>query len=195
MFRYVSCDLETLGLNPDTCDMIEVGAVIDDLSNPLPLERLPVFHCYVKRESYRGEPFAMSMHSKILRRIATMEEGYTYLYPGQVCQALAGWLVRCGVAENKYPVRFNVAGKNFGTFDLRFLRRLPKFEEFLRPRHRIFDPASRLFDPAVDSELPGMELCMERLGIEPNVTHEAVADALDIVRIIRRIYGVEPKTE
>ncbi len=31
--RYVSIDIETLGLDPTCCDIVEFGAVIDDLES------------------------------------------------------------------------------------------------------------------------------------------------------------------
>ena len=89
--KYVSIDLETTGLDPETCDIIEIGAVIDDLEARgeqgearLPIKDLPKFHAYVVKESYQGEPYALSMHPKIFKRIATKEDGYLYLQPEEV---------------------------------------------------------------------------------------------------------------
>ncbi len=79
---YVSIDIETTGLNPENCQVLEIGAVIDDGTTPI--EDCPTFHCYVDHGLILGEPFAVSMHSTILRRIATREQGYTYLQPWEV---------------------------------------------------------------------------------------------------------------
>jgi oligoribonuclease (3'-5' exoribonuclease) len=54
----VFIDIETTGLNPDPCDIIEIGAVIDDWLEPLELQ--PLFHCYIKQQQYKGEPYALS---------------------------------------------------------------------------------------------------------------------------------------
>ena len=67
MFPYVSIDIETSGIDPKTCEIIEFAAVLDDLScaHPPSVDRLPSFHCYLAKDSYTGEPYALSMHSTI----------------------------------------------------------------------------------------------------------------------------------
>ena len=54
--RYVSIDLETTGLDAINNDIIEFGAVLDDLADMKPLEELPRFHAYICKEEYRGQP-------------------------------------------------------------------------------------------------------------------------------------------
>lgn len=56
--RFVSIDLETTGFDEKQCQIVEVGAVIDDWLSPL--REPPEFHCYVKREIYKGQPYALS---------------------------------------------------------------------------------------------------------------------------------------
>ena len=51
--KYVSIDIETTGLHEDECDIIEFGAVIDDLRVMAPISKLPVFHCYFIKEFYK----------------------------------------------------------------------------------------------------------------------------------------------
>ena len=67
--RYVSIDIETTGLNPETCQIIEFGAVIDNDTN----DEFPTFHRYIKHHSYQGEPRALSMHARIFRALADGE--------------------------------------------------------------------------------------------------------------------------
>jgi len=43
--KYVSLDIETTGLNPENCQVLEIGAVIDDGTTPI--EDCPTFQCYV----------------------------------------------------------------------------------------------------------------------------------------------------
>jgi len=53
--KYVSIDIEATGLDHTYCQMIEFGAVLDDLRHQRPLDELPQFHCYVLRDKYVGE--------------------------------------------------------------------------------------------------------------------------------------------
>ena len=64
--HYLSIDIETLGLNPDTCDVIEIAAIYD---NGLPLDKLPTFHCFVDQPVYSGEIYAMAMHSALFQEM------------------------------------------------------------------------------------------------------------------------------
>jgi len=118
--QYVSIDIETLGLEPDTCDVIEFGAVLDDLARP-PHSGMPTFHCYITKDQdiYQGQPYAMSMHSEKLRRIANREKGFTYLPGDMLDEVFSDWLEGEGVNGTVVA-----AGKNFQGFDMRFLRRL-----------------------------------------------------------------------
>ena len=93
--KYVSIDIETTGLNPENCQVLEIGAVIDDGTTPI--EDCPTFHCYVDHGLILGEPFAVSMHPTILRRIATHEEGYTYLQPWEVATCFRDFLKEHGL--------------------------------------------------------------------------------------------------
>ena len=46
---YVSIDIETTGLDPETCQTLEIGAVFDNWT--LPIRELPTFHCYVVHQA------------------------------------------------------------------------------------------------------------------------------------------------
>ena len=65
MRPYVSIDIETTGLDWRTCQIIEIGAVIDDFKTAI--VDLPTFRCYVDQGLFYGEPFALSMHAEIFR--------------------------------------------------------------------------------------------------------------------------------
>lgn len=184
--KYVSIDLETLGLNPQTCDTIEFGAVIDDLKVQAPLEELPRFHCYIEKENYHGEPFAMAMHSKILKRIAIREEGWNYLPPDHLGCVFLDFLSEHGLGSDK----ITVAGKNFAAFDWNFLKEVPSFFNNVSFHHRVFDIGPLYFDPMHDDTIPNLKTCMERAGIEGEVQHTAVEDCIDVIKCIRSKYPI-----
>lgn len=130
------------------------------------------------------------MHPIIFRRIATEEKGYRYLYPKYVGPAFRTWvelnhacLYRDPEVDLSYD-RFNVAGKNFASFDDRFLRKLPEFGKFFRYRHRVIDPTILFWDPLMDDKLPDTKLCMERAGLAGEVAHNALDDAKIVVKLI-----------
>jgi oligoribonuclease (3'-5' exoribonuclease) len=187
MSRFVAIDLETTGLDAEKCQIIEIGAVIDDWLTPLELK--PTFHCYVKRAMYTVQPHAAGMHETIWKRIATEEEGYLYLYPGDAAKALGNWMEQNGayVIDPENPereARATVVGKNFASFDDRFLRRLPRFDEHVKYHHRILDPGSLFWNPLIDVKLPGQSECLRRAGLPDTVTHNALGDAQQVVHLV-----------
>ncbi len=181
---YVSIDIETTGLNPENCQILEIGAVIDDGTTPI--EDCPTFHCYVEHGLILGEPFAVSMHATILRRIATRGEGYTYLSVWDVATRFRDFLKENGIdPENEKII---VAGKNYASFDARFLSKLTGWNKHIKTHHRILDPAAMYWQPETDGvELPDTKTCMKRAGIDGEVAHTAVEDAQVVVRLIRHV--------
>jgi len=192
--KYISIDLETVGLDPENNDIIEFGAVLDDLNEPKPLKELPKFHAYICKNEYRGQPYALSMHATILRRIATREEGYTYLYPNTLGKAFLTFLLKNGYkCEEKKGKKIprtviNVGGKNFGTFDLQFLKNQTNFLSSVKIRSRILDPGILCLNKT-DTVLPALSECLKRIGIDKEVAHNTIDDALDVIMIIRDRLG------
>ena len=192
--RYASIDIETLGLDADTCDVIEFGAVLDNLEDQKPLADLPTFHAYILPYGaedeqvgiYRGEPYAMSMHATILRRIAKRDAGYQYLRPHELGSAFREFLTQHDYGEFlvKGNPKLAVAGKNFASFDRLFLDRMGFFEQ-VPVAHRCFDPGS-LYARKDDEKLPNTETCCQRAHItDHQERHDAVYDALTVVKLIR----------
>lgn len=188
---YVSIDIETTGLNPQIHDIVEFGAVIDNLADPQPLEKLPTFHAMFQKDNYFGNAYCMALHKRIWDAlVAGAGEGVRVMEIEDLMPAFSNFLSKNGVPYNEKKKRYdvNVAGKNFASFDWQFLKaKIPAdkwYEVYFR--HRILDPSALYFDPKVDTELPGMELCLERAGIKEEVSHNAVEDALQVVKLIRK---------
>lgn len=192
--RYVSIDIETTGLNPSNCDIIEFAAVVDDLSVQNPIEKLPTFQTYVLRDSYRGDPYALAMHSEIFKKIAKWKEGkINVCEPKNLLNTFITFLTTLGGYETT-PVKINVAGKNFANFDNKFLSLLPDYYK-VKINHRIIDPAILYFEPFTDKELPNTETCLKRAGLEATVTHTALEDALLVVKLLRHKFKLPSKIE
>lgn len=196
--KYVSIDLETTGLDPSTCDILEFAAVVDDTLKPeVPVDQLPSFRALVVAKSYRGEPYALAMHPELFREIASADKLLPYnaerafvrshswaLAPGDLFTLFEQWAVEVGVLGPERKGKILVAGKNFAGFDLRFLRENNGVMWDRTFSHRVLDPAM-LFTLAEDDKPPSLELCLERAGFTKTVSHRALDDARDVVRCIR----------
>lgn len=187
--RYVSIDLETTGLDPTTCQIVEFGAVIEDLGNLKPVESLPTFHAYVLSDdgTYRGEPYALSMHAEIFRRIAKKEPGWNYLLPIELASRFRVFLDNNGIPLTKNGnISVAAGGKNFAAFDLPFIKRhIPMNGVGVFFHHRCVDPGMLFLDPTME-KIPDSKQCMELAEITGEVSHTAVEDAQMVVRLVRK---------
>jgi oligoribonuclease len=197
--KYISIDIETTGLNPKTCDILEIGAFIEDTSNPRPRSKLPTFHAYIWKENYRGEPFALAMNAHIFKKILDLRQIETPEYlvennpqflldPEEVYDAFSGWLYQESFG-NKYS-RYVVAGKNVSGFDLPFLSECIPSWEIIKFHHRVIDPGMLYFDPLTDTVPPDLKECKKRAGLPELVTHAALDDAWDVIQLIRAKFPV-----
>lgn len=188
--RYLSIDIETTGLDPTKHNILEVGAVLDDLSVIRPVESLPTFHCYVLPPDgdYIGDPFALHMNYEIIRNIALKADPFRYYKPYEVGVALAEFLCLNGYRGTHRTVDESViaGGKNFSAFDRPFLMNLPGFKNHVKFKHRALDPAMYFLDKN-DTEPPNMALCLSRAKIEigERKQHNALEDATFVVELIR----------
>ena len=182
-FPIVSIDIETGGIE-DNVDILEFAAVLDDLSNPRPIEDLPFFQTYFIKDNYIGEPTALAMHPKIFKRIATREKGYNYMSATKLGNVFKQFLIKNGYNSERDTVTINAAGKNFAAFDLRFLKSKTDLLKHVNIRSRILDPGI-LFLNKDDNSIPGMAECKKRCGLNEFISHEAKDDAIDVIMLLR----------
>jgi hypothetical protein len=260
--EYVSMDIETTGLDEDTCQVLEFGAVIDDCVSPV--AELPTFRKIVVRQEFRGQPYALWLNSNLFKMIAdastdpwlrlnphemakmcrewtdfagawASDDSVVFRFdtwlqgvegvspddkPGIIdkfrswyaatkleCTSIdelskqfalwvaarslycyesgLGWQFAQWLRENGMdPKKFNAAGKNFASFDDRFLKLLPNFSEQINYRHRVIDPA-QLYVLPEDDKLPDTKTCLKRAGLPDTVAHTAVEDAISVVWLQR----------
>lgn len=189
---YISLDIETTGLNPLENDVLEVGAYIENTRVRLPREKLPFFHCYVWKENYRGDAYALAMNVRIFQKILELKKNNDPLLmePGDVSYNFGQWLL---AHKDLWPREkfinqcgpFNIAGKNLAGFDLPFLNQLPGWNS-VKFHRRVLDPAFLYYQPGEDDVLPDLSLCKKRAGLGENVTHETLDDSWDTIQLIRR---------
>jgi DNA polymerase III epsilon subunit-like protein len=70
--KFISIDTETTGLNPETCQLLSFGAIIEDTEKKLPFDQIPKFHCAIlrgERDILQGELFALNMNKDLIESI------------------------------------------------------------------------------------------------------------------------------
>lgn len=184
--KYATLDLETTGIDeksPKT--ILMVSLVIEDPKNPMPLDQLPHFTCFVRQKKIEGEAFALAMNAWILDIVSGRKEnttGYPIYDEGQWIQPALQFLKQhFGDKEG----RIFCGGKNVGTFDFLFLPdALRKMFSF-----RVIDPAMQFTDLLNDEKVANLETCKQRAGLDPVVSHDARQDNLDVIAVLRTKYG------
>jgi len=170
--RYVSLDIETTGLDPTYCQVLQLAMVVEDTSQAVPLEKLPYINLRFRHNRLQGEPFAM-LHMNYNLLCECERRGFS---PEVAWATAEAWLSKhFGPKE-----RVVVAGKNVGVFDFQFLPATLR----RRLHHRTIDPGS-LFIRWNERVPPSLDDLLEAVG---GVKHDALADARDVIRVLRRDY-------
>lgn len=196
--RFLSIDLETTGLDPERDQILQIGVVIGDFVTP-GVQALPSWECLIAHERIYGNPFAIAMNAGLIGKIARREQHPNDLFfpfLEAAYESLAGWLIGHGFEPGSDGrIQFVAAGKNVAGFDLPFLNSDENdgatWRSLFKPKHRVFDVGPLYFQHG-DSAPPDLRTCLARAGIDKEVDHTAVADALDVIRLLRARYGMEP---
>ena len=188
--RYLSLDLETSGPDPQRHQVLELAAVVEDSRRPLPLAELPACRRVVRHPEYVGPAGALALNARLLRELARQEPNDELCTPAELLPQLRGFLLAQGFKTNKKDcVRVTMAGKNIASYDLGFLRELPGWGTLVDAEPAMLDPAAFYLNWRKDSRLPTMHICKARARFpDTEVAHEALADALDVVRLLRPFY-------
>jgi oligoribonuclease len=188
--RYLSIDLETSGLDPDRCQILEFAAVLEDTRHPqLPVAELPSLRLAVHHPFIGGTVGALAINAALLQELSDARQKnelpHDHCQPEEVLLRFAAFLDEQGMSRKKALV---AAGKNFATFDLPFLQRLPGYGELLWISNAVIDPALLYLNWQKDSKLPNMASCKRRAGLTDAVSHRALDDARDVVLLLRPFY-------
>ena len=200
--KYVSIDIETTGLNPETCQVLSIGAVIEDTDNIMPVKDLPTFHGVMLSREISGDPYALNMNKDLIESMVYWQTGkederydlkrltgLEFYEKDEIVKAFYNFLLKNGFEPSGEVIHLTVAGKNFGTFDLKFLEKLPRWKQYIRVRQRILDPSILYVDWKEDSSLPGLGTCKKRANLPEEVAHDAVEDAIDVILLLRKEYN------
>lgn len=91
--------------------------------------------------------------------------------------------------------KITVAGKNFAGFDVKFLREFDPFVNLIvnKTRHRTID-VGNFYVEADDEVMPNLKTCLERAGINKEVEHTSIGDAVDVVHLVQHHFkGLKAK--
>lgn len=190
--RYVSLDLETSGPDPRRHQVLELAAVVEDSRRPLPLAELPAFRRVVRHPEYLGTAGALALNARLLVELANKASNPELCTPDELLPQLRAFLEAQGFRPNaKDCVAVTMAGKNIASYDLGFLQELPGWGRLVRADPAMLDPAAFYLNWRKDSRLPSMSICKARARFaDREVAHEALADALDVVRLLRPFYNL-----
>lgn len=188
--RYISLDLETTGGRPARHQILELAAVVEDTKNLRPLAELPYFRRVVRHPEYVGTAGALALNAGLLRELDRKEPNPELCEPTELLPQLREFLLAQGFKTDKNDcVAVTMAGKNIASFDLGFLRELPGYGTLVRAEPAMLDPAAFYLNWRKDTRLPTMQTCKARAHFaDDTVAHQALADALDVIELLRPFY-------
>ena len=178
----IALDIETTGVDPETSQILEIGFVVFDTCNSLtPFDELPKGKVRIQHQTIHGNIFAINMNKEIIADInrslrdkdfveQQKEVGVIYNDPTfNVSNTLASLIIEKAklagyeIPNNQSQIIFTAAGKNFSSFDLEFLKRLPYWDSYFKINRRSLDPTLEYFNPITDEVPPDLNTCVERM--------------------------------
>ncbi len=131
--KFISIDTETTGLNPETCQLLSFGAIVEDTEKKLPFEEIPKFHCAIlrgERDVLQGELYALNMNRDLIEKItmyATARDqdekndlvhmtGMQFLREEEVVKAFFHFLIDAGAITPEFDYMKTVEVVNGKTY-------------------------------------------------------------------------------
>lgn len=195
---YVSLNIETTGIDPDTCDVLSLAAVLDTGEGTV--DDLPFIHMRLLHEKVQGdvETFSWESHRALLKDIHEGERTPAEypidaqwdgnVRPTSMVKTFHWWLAEhhpewdsSGLVPQMTPI--TLAGKNVRGFDVSFLDAHFGFSEATPIHHRAIDLGSVYWTP--EGGVPSTKECAERAGLDYEYRHDALYNARFVVRALR----------
>ena len=177
--KILAIDLETTGLDFDNCQILSIGAVIDNGTD----KPLQTYYKQVVHDTYHGEIYALNLNKQLLTDILENKDGNN-IHIDNLVDDFKNWLYQ----HYKEDEKITVCGKNYSGFDKRFLEKLEGWNT-IKFSHRVIDPSILYMDWDNDESLPNLDECLKRANINKTVSHNALDDAMDIVNLLRVYRG------
>jgi len=182
---YCSLDIETTGLDPEKHQILEVAFVMDVRDKSI--MDCPYWSCVLDPgKKIVGDAYALHMNADLLLQIAE-SQAHSWSTPvfGSPCERFIIWL-----DQNAPTGPLHAMGKNVGSFDMQFLKRLDCFP-IQRFHHRMLDVNSLLATP--DGMSGYGDVCDKLAGFHgiPGRAHNALYDARVTLALARAAWGLE----
>jgi oligoribonuclease len=228
--KYLSIDIETTGLDPAVCEVLEVGIVVFDSDKKFVQTNKNSLRIVLVRDTIQGNVFAINMNIKLIQEMMSVAKEFDLPCADEIIvkesDTVTTWYLDLRVREDNLdgyyknafgrnclsvvtPSSFtnklvefldnaevntgklNIAGKNFSSFDVKFLEKYYAFKTVIldRARHRVLDIGS-MYVTKDDSFIPDLKHCLERAGLNNEVPHTAVEDAVLVVKAAQFKFGV-----
>jgi DNA polymerase III alpha subunit (gram-positive type) len=204
--KYISVDIETTGLDRNRDQILEFGAIIEDTNDIKNYEDIPKFEAIFAYDRLEGSPYALSLNIRlidIIKKYQSLKGKDKIVYKRENNIYEIGEKNEYGISthiefiqkfkkfllDNDFEdKKITMAGKNFASFDGQFLKNIGFYRD-VRVSHKSIDPATLYVDWKKDTELPSLEVCKKRAGLEDTeITHKAIDDAWDVIRVLRKKY-------
>jgi len=163
---YLAIDIETTGLDPEKHQVLEIGAVMYQPGKAI--MECPTFRALIEHDEYRGSAVALAMNHRLLQEIADVGGGT----PGSASNKFRLWLFR----HLPKDAKVHLLGKNVGSFDLQFLKRLPYWPVH-QIHYRCLDVGSLWATPEGMKSQAELEAILAEDYNIPGEPHEALYDA------------------
>lgn len=183
--RFLVIDSETTGLDPNTCQMVELGMVHADVSInregvvSTELKTLELFFKPLNSfKGFVGEDYAMNMNKDIMASI--LDGGVPSVTYDRAIHPITQFISDQGYGKFGWVP----CGKNVMGFDMSFCRKIPGWRfPIIKHKHRSIDVGTLMLRPA-DECPPDLQECKSRAGIVGAVSHRAIDDCMDCVKIV-----------
>jgi oligoribonuclease (3'-5' exoribonuclease) len=186
--QYFSLDIETTGLDPVNCDVLQVAIVRDEINGTEQpaVNDLPYFETIIHHNTLLGDPYALAMNAELIRVISFQPPGWgdSVNYHGREVPMVKDPETMAAKALEwlgQYPRPWIVAGKNVAGFDLRFLP-----EELAKAFHyEAIEAGSVALGARADYWHRAAPPRLQELDTKNPHPHDALEDARAVVRVLR----------
>lgn len=182
-------DIETTGLNVDKCVILEFGAV--HVASGAVFRRVLLWEGAIG-----GELYALGLNARLLEEIKVeldrlkreeVAPSGLYCRSEMLLGAFSDWVREI---SGDYLGRIEVLGKNYGAFDLQFLKRLKRLNpEAIWPYRSVDIGSICWMKKGCIGRIPGMDECLRLAGIAGRAKHTAIDDCQDYIKILEWANG------